>query len=199
MDSLALWPTPLHLQVISPTFASTSAEWAHAGPCLVRETQLQPWEWLDEHRRSLRGFWPSSSNNWQPAVFGSQHSETSARHRLSCRFILQRKETSARQRFRCKCWRVCVKEEERSRLKVCEPHRTGKISILTWNGKLNVPFEEKMQLWKDCLISWEQKCSKVALHETRELESHRFQLHQANQWADQAQRENFMWRTRNEE
>ena len=37
---------------------------------------------------------------------------------------------------------------------------------------------------------WEQKSSKMALYETdRELESHRLELHQANQRADQAQRQ----------
>ena len=37
---------------------------------------------------------------------------------------------------------------------------------------------------------WEQKNSEVALYEShRELESQRLQLHQAHQWADQAQRE----------
>ena len=37
---------------------------------------------------------------------------------------------------------------------------------------------------------WEQKSWDMALFETnRELESHRLELHQANQWADQAQRE----------
>ena len=81
---------------------------------------------------------------------------------------------------------------------MCEPRRGGKISIITWNGKLNLPLEEKMQLRKDYLKlkliwkseRWEQKSSEVALHEThRELESQRLQLHQANQWADQAQRE----------
>ena len=37
---------------------------------------------------------------------------------------------------------------------------------------------------------WEQRNSDVALHETnRELESQRLELYQANQWADQAQRE----------
>ena len=37
--------------------------------------------------------------------------------------------------------------------------------------------------------SWEQKSSEIALLETRELESQRLQMHQANQVADQPQRE----------
>ena len=37
---------------------------------------------------------------------------------------------------------------------------------------------------------WEQKSSEIALYETRrELESQRLELHQANQWGDQAQKE----------
>ena len=37
---------------------------------------------------------------------------------------------------------------------------------------------------------WERRNSEFALHESRrELESERFQLQQASQWADQAQRE----------
>ena len=40
------------------------------------------------------------------------------------------------------------------------------------------------------IINWEQKSSDVALFETiRELESQRLELYQANQWADQDQRE----------
>ena len=39
-------------------------------------------------------------------------------------------------------------------------------------------------------INWDRKNSVVALHETdHKLESKRLQLYQANQWADQAQRE----------
>ena len=38
--------------------------------------------------------------------------------------------------------------------------------------------------------NWEQRKSDMALHETdQELESQRLELYQANQWADQAQRE----------
>ena len=37
---------------------------------------------------------------------------------------------------------------------------------------------------------WEQKSSEIALYETRrELESQRLELHQANQWGDQARKE----------
>ena len=39
--------------------------------------------------------------------------------------------------------------------------------------------------------NWEQRNSDIAFYETnRELESQRLELYQANQWADQAQREN---------
>ena len=51
--------------------------------------------------------------------------------------------------------------------------------------------------------NWETRNSDIALHEThQELESQRLQLQQANQWADQAQKERedkFVWRIGNEE
>ena len=34
---------------------------------------------------------------------------------------------------------------------MCKHCRTGKISMITWNGKLNSPFEEKVQLRNDYL------------------------------------------------
>ena len=48
--------------------------------------------------------------------------------------------------------------------------------------------------------NWEPQNGDSALHETnRELESQRLELHQANQWADQAQTEKInVWRTGNE-
>ena len=69
--------------------------------------------------------------------------------------------------------------------------------MITWNGKLNLPFEERVHLRNDCLKLTQicksedgQASSEIALFETRrELESQRLQLHQAKQWADQAQRE----------
>ena len=70
--------------------------------------------------------------------------------------------------------------------------------MITWNGKLNWTFEEKAQLRKDELklkMIWRsedgnKKSSEIALQEThRELESQRLEQHQANQCADQAQRE----------
>ena len=69
----------------------------------------------------------------------------------------------------------------------------------TSNGKLNLPFEEKTQLKKKKTIETENDVeikycekgsSEIALYESqRELESQRMQLHQPNQWPDQAQRE----------
>ena len=39
--------------------------------------------------------------------------------------------------------------------------------------------------------SWERRNSDIALHETnRQLESQRLELYQANQWSDQAQKDN---------
>ena len=71
------------------------------------------------------------NGKWQPAC-GIQHCayivesrfiihplETHARQQLCCRFVLQHLETDARQRFSCKCWRVCVKDEKRSRFEQC--------------------------------------------------------------------------------
>ena len=78
---------------------------------------------------------------------------------------------------------------------MCIPCRTGHISTMTWSGKLNLPLEEKMQLRKDYLKpTWTlevgNRRSDIALYDPhRELESQRLELHQANQWADQAQRE----------
>ena len=43
---------------------------------------------------------------------------------------------------------------------------------------------------REDIRNWEQSNADIALHETnRELESQRLELHQADQWADQAQRE----------
>ena len=70
--------------------------------------------------------------------------------------------------------------------------------IITWNGKLNLPFDAKNAAEKRPsepeadmeMRRWEKKSSERALYEThRELASQRLQLHRANQWADQAQRE----------
>ena len=46
---------------------------------------------------------------------------------------------------------------------------------------------------------WEKRNSDIALFEiNQEFESQRLQLQQANQWADQSQRDNVVWRIGNE-
>ena len=75
---------------------------------------------------------------------------------------------------------------------------TVKISTKSLSGKLNWPSEEREWLSKKCMKLrqkwrpniWEKKNSDVAFHEiNQEFESQRQQPQQANQWADQAQRE----------
>ena len=94
---------------------------------------------------------------------------------------------------------VCPDGKEIEIWIVCKLCRKGTISMSTWNRKLNLPLEEKMQLRKDYLKlkpMWRledgnRKGSEMALYATdRELESQRLELHQANQCADQPQREN---------
>ena len=46
---------------------------------------------------------------------------------------------------------LCSKGKEITIRTVCELRRTSTISINTWNGKLNLPYEVKMQLRKDYL------------------------------------------------
>ena len=52
---LAIWPTPLLTQDVSPTSASTS-QWAHADQLPLEEKQVQLREWLDDHSRGLWEF-----------------------------------------------------------------------------------------------------------------------------------------------
>ena len=72
---------------------------------------------------------------------------------------------------------------------------------------LHVCFEQKAELavQEECLNQiWKEevgnkRISDLALHETtRELESQRLELCQANQWADQSQREKVIWRIGNQ-
>ena len=74
----------------------------------------------------------------------------------------------------------------------------GKIFISTLSRKVDRLFKENAQLRKISgavaqmdIRHWEQRNADIALYETRELESQRLELYQANQWADQdqAQRE----------
>ena len=75
---------------------------------------------------------------------------------------------------------VASVEESMSRGKR-DRNLNSKISTITWNGKLETDMEIRRR---------EQRSSEIALYEShRELESQRLQLHQANQWTDQAQRE----------
>ena len=72
--------------------------------------------------------------------------------------------------------------------------------MLTFNRKLNWLFKEtecaaqkrfsEAEAEMD-IRNWEQRDADIALHETsRELESHRLELHQANQWADEREKIN---------
>ena len=69
--------------------------------------------------------------------------------------------------------------------------------MLALNRKLNWLFKEKMHRLSEVetemdIINWEQRNADSALHETNgALESQRLEpeLYQANQWADQDQRE----------
>ena len=78
---------------------------------------LEPGERPDEHCRSLRGFWPSSSlirSKQQPA-FGSKHGSNV----VEFSFSPQHRWTGARQQSCCACWRIWVQREKRSRFKKC--------------------------------------------------------------------------------
>ena len=78
----------------------------------------------------------------------------------------------------------------------------GEISMSTWSRKLNWLFKKNAQLRKISeaqaemdIRNWEHRNADIAFfYETnRELESQRLGLYQANQWADQAQREKLIY------
>ena len=73
-----------------------------------------------------------------------------------------------------------------------------KISRKSLNGKLTQPSEERERLSKNCVkvrLKSRQEIGKnadtVFQEIKQELESQRFQLHQASRWADQAHRDKF--------
>ena len=101
-----------------------------------------------------------------------------------------------------KSFRVCVKEEERSRPKRCANiERQAKYhKILERKAELAVRGEQlaKQRLYvaeADVEVKhWEKRNSDTALYEIdQEFESQRLQLQQANQWADEAQRDKTRW------
>ena len=82
--------------------------------------------------------------------------------------------------------------------KVCIPCAKGEISMPTLKRKLNELVQGECVAQKKLFEAeaemdiriWEQRNADIALYETnRELNSQRLELHQANQWAGQAQRE----------
>ena len=94
--------------------------------------------------------------------------------------------------------RLRQEEQEIEIWKECKLCVKDEISMSAWSSKLNWLFKENAQLREDCLRlkaymdmrNGEQRNSDIASMKTnRELESQRMELYQANQWADQTQRE----------
>ena len=117
---------------------------------------------------------------------------------MAMRRFVGHQETGARQWVNFKCWRDFVERKERP--------RSGKCANSVQKETLHAYLEQKaeMAVQGECVAqkrlseaeaemdigNWEQRDAENALYETnRGLESQRLELYQANQWADQAQRE----------
>ena len=86
-------------------------------------------------------------------------------------------------------FRICVMGEERSRSKRCATlkDRENLHNFLERKAEFDVRGEAEADLE---VKHWENRNSDIALYEIdQEFESQRLQLHQANQWADQAERD----------
>ena len=91
----------------------------------------------------------------------------------------------------------CREEKEIEIWKVCKLCPKGDFSMSTLNRKLNWPVQEECTAQKRSseaeaemdIRNWEQRDADLALCETENLSLRGLQLHQANQCADQAQRE----------
>ena len=178
-----LWATDLHRCQL----------WAHADHLLLEERQHQHREqWPYQHSRSpreLRQYSSASGSQRWPAASTSKCGKPMAwrRHVVQrCSESLASVEGTLSRGKRDRDWESVQTLSERRNLHV----------YLEQKAEFPVQGECAAQrrlseAEADMNIrNWEQRNSDIALYETnRELESQRFELYQANQWADQAQRE----------